>query len=246
MKLVGKVAVVTGASRGIGRGIAKELAKEGAYVVINYRENDVAAESLLEEIKGEGLSGCTYKCDVSDYKSTNCMIESILERVGKIDILVNNAGISSIGLFMDNNEEDFEEIMNTNFKSVFNTSRSIVDHMISRKQGVIINISSIWGNVGASCEVLYSASKGAINSFTRALGKELGPSNIRVNAISPGVIETEMNSWLSEEDKSDLINEIPLNRMGKAEEIGRLVSFLCSDDGAYVNAQVITIDGGML
>lgn len=246
MKLAGKVAVITGASRGIGRGIAKELAKEGAYVVINYRDNDLAAELLLNEIKEVGLRGCTYKCDVSHYGNTKDMIHNILEKLGKIDILVNNAGISSVGLFMDNSEDDFEKIMNTNFKSVFNTSRSIVDHMISMKQGVIINISSIWGNVGASCEVLYSASKGAINSFTKALGKELGPSNIRVNAISPGVIETEMNSWLSEDDKNDLINEIPLNRMGKAEEIGKLVAFLCSDDGAYINAQVITADGGMI
>lgn len=246
MKLAGKVALITGASRGIGRGIAKELAKEGAHVVINYKDNDSAAELLLNEIKEAGLRGATYKCDVSHYENAKDMIHNILEKLGKIDILVNNAGISSVGLFMDNSEEDFEKIMNTNFKSVFNTSRSIVDHMISMKQGVIINISSIWGNVGASCEVLYSASKGAINSFTKALGKELGPSNIRVNAISPGVIETEMNSWLSEEDKNDLINEIPLNRMGKAEEIGKLVAFLCSDDGAYINAQVITADGGMI
>ena len=246
MKLVGKVALVTGASRGIGRGIAKELAKDGAYVVINYRDNFLAAESLLKEIKEEGLNGCTYKCDVSDYEATKSMMNDILKKLGKVDILVNNAGISSIGLFMDTSEDDFEKIMSTNFKGVFNTSRSIVEHMISMKQGVIINISSIWGNVGASCEVLYSASKGAINSFTRALGKELGPSNIRVNAISPGVIETEMNSWLSEEDKNELINEIPLNRMGKAEEIGKLVVFLCSDHGAYINAQVMTVDGGMI
>jgi 3-oxoacyl-[acyl-carrier protein] reductase len=165
---------------------------------------------------------------------------------GKIDILVNNAGVSQIGLLIDSNEEDYNHILDSNFRSVYNCTHAVLNHMISRRSGSIINISSIWGNVGASCEVLYSASKGAINAFTMALGKELAPSNIRVNGIAPGVIDTSMNSYFSDEEISGLKEEIPMDRFGKPKEIGKLAVFLASESSSYITSQIITIDGGLL
>lgn len=241
-----KVALVTGGSRGIGKGIAIELSKAGCSVVINYRRDEVSAKETLEYIKSIGGYGEIYRCDVSSYKETKTMVDDIVGRFGKIDILVNNAGISKVGLFIDSSEEDFDELINTNLKGVFNCCRASVPHMLRKGEGAIVNISSMWGNVGASCEVIYSASKGGINSFTKALAKEVGPSGIRVNAISPGVINTEMNGWLSPEEKKSLEEEIPLCRFGDCEDIGKAVVFLCSNASKYITGQIITIDGGML
>ncbi|WP_027624179.1 elongation factor P 5-aminopentanone reductase [Clostridium lundense] len=243
--LTGKVALVTGGSRGIGRGIALELVKAGCSVVINYRKNEVEAEKTLNALNEIGYAKA-FKADVSSYFECKAMIEEIIKEFGKIDILVNNAGVSKVGLFIDAKEEEWDYIMNTNLKGVFNCCHSLVPHMLSKNGGSIINISSMWGNVGASCEVIYSASKGGINSFTKALAKELGPSNIRVNAISPGVIDTEMNSWLSEEEVSELQEDIPLCKFGECEDIGNTVVFLASDKSKYITGQVITVDGGML
>ncbi|SHH50560.1 3-oxoacyl-[acyl-carrier protein] reductase [Clostridium collagenovorans DSM 3089] len=246
MILSGKVALVTGASRGIGKGIALELAKEGAFVIINYKNNDEAAKEVMKEINKYGAMGAMMKWDVSSFEETNNNINHIIEKYGKIDILINNAGISKIGLFIDSTEGQWDELMNTNLKSVFNTSNIVVKEMLSKGKGTIVNISSIWGNVGASCEVIYSASKGAINSFTKALAKELAPNGIRVNAIAPGVINTEMNAQFSEEEKTQLEEEIPLMRFGEAHEIGKTVVFLCSDSASYITGQVITVDGAYL
>lgn len=246
MNFSGKVVLITGGSRGIGSSIAKEFAKLGGTTIISYRSNDAAAEKTIKEIRDLGGYALSYKGDVSNYSFCKNMIEDILKRFGKIDVLVNNAGISKIGLFMDMTEEDFDSIISTNLKGVFNTCHNAVKDMIKRKQGCIINISSIWGEVGASCEVLYSASKGAINSFTKALGKELAASGIRVNAVQPGVINTEMNNWLSEEEKKDLEEEIPMMRFGDGEDIAKLVTFLASEDSKYITSQVITVDGGYI
>lgn len=246
MSLIGKVALVTGASRGIGRGIAIELAKAGATVVINYSKDDKGAEETINSIKKVGVCCDSIKGDVREYYFCEDMIKRIVNKFGKIDILVNNAGISKIGMLIDMSEEDYEDIMNVNFKSVFNTSKNALKYMLSKKSGVIINISSMWGEVGASCEVLYSASKGAINSFTKALAKEVGPSKIRVNAISPGVIDTDMNKCFSEEERQELKEEIPLMEFGNTEDIGRIVVFLCEDSSKYITAQVIRADGGMV
>lgn len=243
--LSGKVALVTGGSRGIGRGIALELIKAGCSVAINYRKDEIRAEETLNMLNKIGYAKA-FKADVSSYLESKNMIEEIIKQFGKIDILVNNAGISKVGLFIDAKEEDWDEIINTNLKGVFNCCRNVVPHMLSREGGSIINISSMWGNVGASCEVIYSASKGGINSFTKALAKELGPSNIRVNAISPGVIKTEMNSWLSEEEVNELQGEIPLCKFGECEDIGNTVVFLSSDNSKYITGQIITVDGGMI
>lgn len=246
MSLGGKIALVTGASRGIGRSIAIELARSHANVIINYKEDEKGANETLKLINSFKGRAFLYKADVSKYETCQQMIKDIINSQSKIDILVNNAGISKIGLFMDISENDFDEIMNTNFKSVFNCCSAVVKHMISRKEGKIVNVSSIWGNVGASCETIYSASKGAINSFTKALAKELAPSNIRVNAIAPGVIDTNMNKCFSDEERKELINEIPMMRMGSENEVGKAVKFLCDDESSYVTGQIITIDGGFL
>ncbi len=245
MDLRGKVAIVTGASRGIGKGIAIELAKAGATVVINYKSNDKAAEETLAVIRELGVYALKIKGDVSDYEFSRQMIETIVEKLGKIDILINNAGVSKVGLFMDATPEEWDSIVNVNLKGTINCSHSAVKEMIKQKSGSIINISSMWGNVGASCEVIYSASKGAINTFTKALAKELAPSNIRVNAIAPGVIDTEMNDWLSNDDREALVQEIPMMKFGEVQDVGMLVTFLASENSKYITGQVITIDGGM-
>lgn len=166
--------------------------------------------------------------------------------MGKIDILVNNAGISHIGLFMDITIEEIEKVINTNLLGAIYLTNQVIKDMISRKSGNIINISSMWGDVGASCEVLYSAAKGGLNSFTKALAKEVAPSNIRVNAISPGVINTKMNSFLGEEDKKSLEEEIPLGRFGESSEIGEIAVFLSSEASSYITGQIIRADGGFI
>ena len=245
-RLSGKIALVTGASRGIGRAIAIELAKEGASIVINYSKDHDGAEKTLEEIKKVNGYGVLIKEDISSYENTNIMVDEIISTMGKIDILVNNAGISKIGLFMDSDKENIDHIMNVNLLGPIYLTKHVVNYMIPRKSGNIVNISSMWGETGASCEVLYSASKGGINLFTRSLAKELAPSNIRVNAIAPGVIDTPMNSFLTENEKSELEEEIPLGRFGKPEEVGRLTAFLCSDDSSYITGQVIRTDGGFI
>lgn len=246
MSLEGKVAIVTGASRGIGKGIAIQLAKAGACVVINYKSNDEEAEKTYQEIKKIGAYAMKIKGDVSDYEFSKQMIKTTVDKLGKVDILINNAGISKIGLFMDATPDEWNNILNVNLKGTINCSHNAVKEMIKQKSGSIINISSMWGEVGASCEVIYSASKGAINSFTKALAKELAPSNIRVNAIAPGVIDTEMNGWLSSDERKSLIDEIPMMKFGEVSDVGMLVTFLASENSKYITGQVITIDGGML
>jgi len=246
MKLKGKVAIVTGGSRGIGKGIAIELAKAGCCLVINYKSDDEAATKTMLEIKEIGAYAIKIKGDVSNYEFSKQMIKTTVEKLGKVDILINNAGISKVGLFMDATTEEWDDVLNVNLKGVINCSHNAVKEMIKQKSGSIINISSMWGEVGASCEVIYSASKGAINAFTKALAKELAPSNIRVNAIAPGVIDTEMNSFLTSIERESLVNEIPMMKFGEVRDIGMLVTFLASENSKYITGQVITIDGGML
>lgn len=245
MDLSGKVVLITGSSRGIGRSIALEFAKAGATVAINYRVDIEGAQETLNIIKNLDGFGSLFQADVSDYKDSEKMIKDIYKNFGKIDILVNNAGISKVGLFIDSNELDWDNIMNTNIKGVYNCCHNVLKYMLPEKSGNIINISSIWGNVGASCEVIYSASKGAVNSFTKALAKELGPSSIRVNAIAPGVIDTDMNSWLTIEERKALEEEISLMKLGDGEDIGKIAVYLASKDSKYITGQVITVDGGM-
>ncbi|GAA0077906.1 SDR family oxidoreductase [Clostridium sp. CTA-5] len=245
-KLLGKVAIVTGASRGIGRDIAIELAKEGVNIVINYSKDDEGAQETLNHIKSIGGYAVLCKEDISSYESTKKIIEFTINTLGKIDILVNNAAKSIIGLFMDSSEEEINGIINTNFLGSIYMSKHVLPYMISNGGGNIVNISSMWGDVGASCEVLYSSTKGAINLFTKSLAKEMAPSNIRVNGVAPGVIDTKMNSFLGEDERKSLEEEIPMGRFGKPSEIGKIVTFLCSDDSSYITGQIIRADGGYI
>jgi 3-oxoacyl-[acyl-carrier protein] reductase len=246
MELEGKIALVTGSSRGIGRSIAMDMAKEGASVIINYSkdmENSLITERKIIENGGYCKS---IKADISKYEESKYLIETIINKFGRIDILVNNAGVSKVGLFIDTLEEDFDKIINTNLKGIFNTCHNTLKYMIERKSGSIINISSIWGEAGASCEVLYSASKGGVNSFTKSLAKEIAGMGIRVNAIAPGVIDTNMNSFLKEDEKKALIEEIPMGRFGDVSDVSELAVFLASEKSKYITGQIIKVDGGFI
>jgi len=245
-KLSGKVALITGASRGIGRAIAIEFARQGASVIINYSTDTEGAKETLEEVKKIDGYGIIIKGDISSFEKCKTIVEEVLKVMGKIDILVNNAGISHIGLFMDATEEEIQKIMGTNLLGAMYLTKHVINHMILRKVGNVINVSSMWGEVGASCEVLYSVTKGGLNLFTKALAKEVAPSNIRVNCIAPGVIDTKMNSFLGEEEKKSLEEEIPLGRFGTTREIGKLAVFLCSEDSSYITGQIIRADGGFI
>ena len=244
--LIGKVALVTGASRGIGKAIAKELAQNGASVIINYSKDDEGANSTLKEIRELGGYAKVIKKDISIKDQCEELIKEIIETFGKIDILINNAAKSEVGLFMDVDDKSFEKLINTNLLAPMYLSKYALNYMISKGCGNIINISSIWGEAGASCEVVYTTTKGGLNLFTKSLSKEVAPFGIRVNSIAPGVINTEMNNFLSEEEKNQLIDEIPMNRFGDVKEIAKAVVFLCKDDCKYLTGQIIRIDGGFL
>lgn len=246
MILKGRTALVTGSSRGIGRNIAIELAKAGAIVAINYKEDIDGANETLNIIKNSGSYCVTVPGDVGSPGGAKQIIGAAIDKLGSIDILVNNAGISKIGLLIDMQEEEISNMLDVNLKGIINCSKYALDYMLPRKKGNIVNISSIWGNVGASCETVYSAAKGGVNSFTKALAKEVGPSNIRVNGIAPGIIDTEMNRWMSNEERETLIDDIPLMEFGTGEDIGKLVVFLVSDSSKYITGQIITADGGMI
>ena len=244
-KLLGKVAIVTGSSRGIGRAIAIELAKEGASIVVNFSKDEEGAKETLDLLKEIGVSAIGIKIDASTFEGTEKIVEETIKHFGRIDILINNAAKSKIGIFLDSTKEDIDELIGTNLLGAMYLTRNALPHMLG-KGGVILNISSMWGEVGASCEMLYSTSKGGINLFTKALAKEMAPSNIRVNAIAPGVIDTKMNSFLTKEDKEELENEIPMGRFGLAEEIGKVAVFLCSNESSYITGQILRVDGGMI
>lgn len=241
-----KTVLVTGASRGIGKAIALKFAQEGYDVIINSSKSFNDLLNTAEEIREYNVNCMPVMADVSNYTSVKNMFEEISLLFNHIDIVINNAGVSSVGLFTDLTEDTWDYVINSNLKSVYNICHFSVPNMIRNKSGKIINISSIWGITGASCEVAYSASKGGINAFSKALAKELGPSNISVNAIACGVINTSMNTWLNEEETEELISEIPMNRIGRAEEVANLAYYLASDQSSYINGQVITLDGGMI
>lgn len=207
-----KVAIITGASRGIGREIARQLARDKIKVIANYNQSEKEARKLKEELKKENIEIDIIKADVSKREEVRKLVEYTLQKYKKIDILINNAGISEYKMFIDETDEDWDKIINTNLYSAFLMSQEVIPSMVHRKEGVIINISSIWGITGASLEVLYSISKAGMNGMTKALAKELGPSNIRVNAIAPGLIDTDMNANLSKEELEQLKQETPLRK----------------------------------
>jgi len=238
--------LITGSSRGIGRAIALTFCRQGHQIVLNGLHNGGALEDTLRECLAIQPSVMAVPADVSRHEEAKRLFEEAYSRFGGIDVLVNNAGIAHMGLFGDMKPGDWERIMAVNTYSVFNCCHLAIPHMLKRKNGVIINISSIWGVSGASCEAVYSASKGAVNTFTKALGKELAPSGIRVNGIACGMIDTDMNGGLSPEEKKAFVDDIPAMRMGAPEEIARLCLFLAGDGASYMTGQTLIVDGGFL
>ncbi|MEE1531384.1 MAG: SDR family oxidoreductase [Clostridia bacterium] len=240
--IVNKVVVVTGGSRGIGAQIVKTLANENYKVILNYNNSKEQAEKIQQELLEQGKEIEIIKADVSKREETEKLIQFAINKFNKIDVLINNAGISQEGLFTDVTEEEWKKIINTNLNSVFYCNQQALKYMIPEQQGCIINISSIWGETGASCEVAYSTTKAAINGMTKALAKEVGPSNIRVNAIAPGIIDTDMNRNLTNEELEQIKEQIPLNKIGKALDIAKCVKWLIEDE--YTTGQIISINGG--
>ena len=236
-----KVILITGASRGIGNNIARSLAHENI-VIANYNKSEDEAKKLKSDLKEEDIDIDIIKADVSKREETEKLIQFAINKFNKIDVLINNAGISQEGLFTDVTEEEWQKIINTNLNSVFYCNQQALKYMIPEQQGCIINISSIWGETGASCEVAYSTTKAAINGMTKALAKEVGPSNIRVNAIAPGIIDTDMNRNLTNEELEQIKEQIPLNKIGKALDIAKCVKWLIEDE--YTTGQIISINGG--
>lgn len=234
-----KVAIVTGGSRGIGKAIVYELNKKGIKVILNYKNSEKIAQNIKDDL-GENID--IFKADVSNREEVKKLINYTLSRYGKIDILINNAGISENKLFTDVTDEDWNKIISNNLYSAFCTTQEVIPYMIHEKNGCIINISSIWGIVGASCESIYAISKAGIDAMTKSLAKELGPSNIRVNSIAPGIIDTDMNKELKEEEISEIRKEIPLQRIGQPQDIAKCVSWLVDDN--YITGQIISINGG--
>ena len=238
--LITKTVLVTGASRGIGKAIAYEFARNNYHLYLTCKTNITLLENLKNELEKEFSIIChVFQCDMGNMDE----VEQLFQKIPSLDVIINNAGISHVGLLTDMSEKEWRNVMSTNLDSLFYTSKFGIPKMLSKHKGRIINISSIWGNVGASMEVAYSASKGAVNSFTKALAKELAPSNIQVNAIACGMIDTDMNACFSEEDLHYIIEEIPADRMGKPEEVARLCHML-SEAPEYMTGQIITMDGG--
>ena len=236
-----KIALVTGGSRGIGAAIAGALSEAGWYVCISYEKNEAAAAEVARKIGGRA-----YRADMADRAQLEWLVRSIRDEVGEISLLVNNAGVSEFALFTDISDSSFERMMDVNFKGAFLLSQLVLPAMVSAQSGCIINISSMWGQIGASCEVHYSASKAAMIGMTKALAKEAAISGVRVNCIAPGAIDTDMNSALSQEDKAALADEIPMGRLGRAEEVAALAVFLADDSAGYITGQVIGVNGGFV
>lgn len=237
-----KIIIVTGGSRGIGKAIVETLAREKYQVILNYNHSEQQAKKIQEDLKREGFIIDIYKADVSKREEVKELIKFTLEKYKKVDVLINNAGIAQTKLFTDITDEDWAKMINTNLNSVFYTTQEIVRNMIHNQSGCIINISSIWGMVGSSCEVHYSTAKAGIDGMTKALAKELGPSNIRVNSIAPGIIDTDMNKNLNIEDIEEIKNQTPLGKIGNPEDIAKCIKWLIEDE--YTTGQIISINGG--
>ena len=242
--MIMKTVLITGASRGIGREIAIKFASEGYNVVLNYNSSEAKAKTIAKQIEKFGVKCLLVKADVSVESEVIDMVNVALKEFGRIDVLVNNAGVALSKLFQLTTTDEVARVFGVNTFGVINCSKAVVPSMVSEKSGKIINISSIWGKVGASMETIYSASKGAVIAFTMALAKELAPSNISVNCVCPGVIETDMLLEYTEEDKKELKNQTPLNRLGTPQDVANAVYFLASDNATFITGQVITVDGG--
>ena len=241
-----QTALVTGSSRGIGRAIAVELAREGWAVCVNYLEHREAAEDLVRLLRAEGWEAIAVRADVSDRDAGEALVRTAQAELGPIELLVNNAGISYQGLFQDTSNEIWDRTLAVNLTGARNAAQAVLPHMLSEKRGCIVNISSMWGLRGASCEVAYACSKAAIIGLTRSLALELAPSGIRVNCVAPGCIETDMVRVLGEETRAMLVEETPLGRLGTPEDIAHAVAFFASEKASFLTGQVLTADGGFI
>ncbi|AJQ27468.1 3-oxoacyl-[acyl-carrier-protein] reductase [Pelosinus fermentans] len=246
MHLDGKVAIITGASRGIGRSVAIELAKLGAKVVINYAGNEAAAEEVKNIIVAAGGQGIIVKADVGDVEAVDAMVKETINTFGKIDILVNNAGITRDNLLMRMKEEDWDAVMNINLKGVFVCTKAVSRIMMKQKAGKIINMTSVVGLMGNAGQANYAAAKAGVIGFTKSMAKELASRGITVNAIAPGFISTDMTAVLSDQVKTELTEKIPAGRLGSPEDVAAAVTFLASDSANYITGQTLNVDGGML
>lgn len=236
-----KTVLITGGSRGIGRACVEKFASNGWNTAFIYKSSDAKAQELADK-----FNALPIKCDVSDSNSVNEAVSAVVERFGRIDALVNNAGISYSGLLQKMSDKDWDNVINTNLTSAFYTTRSVIPYMISQEDGIIVNMSSMWGVTGASCEVAYSASKAGIIGFTKALAKELAPSQIRVNAVAPGAIATDMLNEYTEEDLNAIASETPLGAIGKTENIADAVYFLANDSAQFITGEVLNVNGGFV
>ena len=243
-KLETRVAIITGGARGIGREIAISLAKKGIKVIVNYNKSEEKAKELKEELANQNIEIDTFKADVSNLEEVKKLVKYSTDKYQNVDILINNAGIGEYKLFTEETDEDWDRIINTNLYSAFAMCREVVPNMIQRKTGCIINISSIWGLVGSSLEVIYSISKAGMDGLTKSLAKELGPSNIRVNSIAPGIIDTSINNHLSNKELEEIKQGIPLEKIGNSQDIAKCIEWLINDN--YTTGQVISINGGWI
>lgn len=240
------LAVITGASGGIGQAIAKAYAQKGYKVALCFHNNKEAAEALAYEITRGGGYANAFSADLTSEQHVLLLEREVIERMGEPDVLVNNAGVSSQMLFTDVSTEEYDFVMDSNVKSAFLTTRAFLPYMVRNKNGCIINISSMWGQVGGSCEVVYSASKAALIGMTKALAKEVGPSNVRVNCIAPGVIDTPMNAVHSEETMKELADETPLGRIGTPADVANVAVFLAGPRASFITGQVLGVNGGIV
>ena len=238
-----KTVLITGSSRGIGKAIAAKFAENGYNIVLNCIKNDEMMRAFEVELRTAGVECISFACDVSDYAQAENMFAKIKDEFGGVDILINNAGVLKYGLFNTSEPDEWEYLMKNNFFSVLNCSYMAIPYMLQQNEGVIINLSSIWGVAGASCEAIYSASKGAIDSFTKSLAKELAPNGIRVNAIAPGAIDTDMIAHFSADERADIEAQIPLSRYGTPREVAEMVYSMAHN--TYLNGQTILLDGGV-
>ena len=241
-----KIALITGGSRGIGAACVRAFAEDGYAVAFLYNRSEAKAQSLVQTLRADGRDVSAYRCDLADPDQVKTVIADILRTYRRIDTLVNCAGIAHIGLFTDMTEDEWDHLFAVNVRSAFSVTRAVLPGMISAQKGSIVNVSSMWGEVGASCEVAYSATKAALIGMTKALAKEVGPSGVRVNCVTPGVIDTDMNASLTEDDRAALRDETPLGRIGEAAEVAKTILFLCSEGASFITGQIVGVSGGLV